>query len=95
MVVTADNGMPFPRSKGQEYEVSSHLPLAVMWKQGVQHPGRIVDDYVSFIDFAPTFLKVASLAWDASGMAPTPGKSLTDLFAAAKSGLVTPCGTTC
>ena len=25
VVVTADNGMPFPRVKGQEYELSNHL----------------------------------------------------------------------
>ena len=30
VVVTADNGMPFPRVKGQEYEHSNHLPLAIM-----------------------------------------------------------------
>jgi len=30
VVVTAENGMPFPRIKGQEYEFSNHLPLAVM-----------------------------------------------------------------
>ena len=53
IVVTADNGMPFPRIKGQEYESSNHLPLAVMWKNGIQKPGRVIDDYVSFIDYAP------------------------------------------
>ncbi|NBV85141.1 MAG: hypothetical protein EBS01_02485 [Verrucomicrobia bacterium] len=29
VLVTADNGMPFPRAKGQDYEVSNHIPLAV------------------------------------------------------------------
>lgn len=60
VVVTSDNGMPFPRAKGQEYEYSNHMPLAVMWKNGIKKPGRIVDDFVSFIDFAPTFLDLAS-----------------------------------
>jgi len=55
IVVTADNGMPFPRIKGQEYEYSNHLPLAIMWKHGIRNPGRKVDDCVCFIDFAPTF----------------------------------------
>ena len=63
VVVTADNGMPFPRIKGQEYELSNHLPLAVMWPKGITSPGRTIDDYVSFIDFAPTFVEAAGLTW--------------------------------
>jgi N-sulfoglucosamine sulfohydrolase len=90
VVVTADNGMPFPRIKGQEYEMSNHLPLAIMWKNGIQHPGRVIDDYVSFIDFAPTFIEVAGLAWTETGMEPSPGRSLTDLFNAGKSGRINP-----
>jgi len=31
VVVTSDNGMPFPRVKGQMYEDDFHLPLAVRW----------------------------------------------------------------
>ncbi|MGI9176074.1 MAG: sulfatase-like hydrolase/transferase, partial [Rhodothermales bacterium] len=31
VVVTSDNGMPFPRIKGQEYELSNHMPLAMRW----------------------------------------------------------------
>ena len=80
VVVTADNGMPFPRIKGQEYELSNHLPLAIMWTNGIDQPGRVVDDYVSFIDFAPTFIEVAGLKWEDTGMAPTPGRSLAGIF---------------
>jgi arylsulfatase A-like enzyme len=60
-VITADNGMPFPRCKGQVYEYSNHLPLAVMWKRGIRNPGRRVDEFVSFVDLAPTFLDLAGL----------------------------------
>ncbi|MFV0445594.1 MAG: sulfatase [Planctomycetaceae bacterium] len=81
VVVTADNGMPFPRIKGQEYELSNHLPLAMMWPHGIKQPGRTVEDYVSFIDFAPTFIEVAGLDWEQTGLSPTPGRSLTDIFA--------------
>ncbi|MBN1466760.1 sulfatase-like hydrolase/transferase, partial [candidate division KSB1 bacterium] len=77
---TADNGMPFPRAKGQAYEYSNHLPLAIMWKNGIRNPGRIVDTFVSFIDFAPTCLELAGIAPEASGMQPMAGKSLTTLF---------------
>lgn len=90
VVVTSDNGMPFPRDKGQAYHDSNHLPLAILWKPGIKEPGRIVDDYVSFIDLAPTFIDLAGLAWQETGMAPSPGRSLTDLFASPKSGRVSP-----
>src|SRR5690606_3009331 len=73
VVVTADNGMPFPRTKGQEYEYSNHLPLAVMWPAGISSPGREVNDFVSFIDFSPTFLELAEVEAAGSGMQPITG----------------------
>lgn len=81
VVVTSDNGMPFPRIKGQEYEHSNHMPLAMMWPAGIRQPGRKVTDYVSFIDFAPTFLELAGLDVAKAGMQPITGRSLTDIFA--------------
>ncbi len=80
VVVTSDNGMPFPRAKGQGYEISHHLPLAIRWPQGITSPGRVVDDFVSFIDLAPTFLEAAGIPWTQSGLAPTPGTGLFDCF---------------
>ena len=80
VVVTSDNGMPFPRSKGQIYELSTHMPLAIMWPDGIQNPGRVVDDFVNFTDFAPTFIELAGLKWEDTGMHPTVGKSLTDIL---------------
>ncbi len=90
VVVTADNGMPFPRIKGQEYELSNHLPLAIMWRKGITSPGRTVDDFVSFIDFAPTFLEVAKVDREKSGMQAVTGASLTDILQSTKSGIVNP-----
>ncbi len=83
VVVTADNGMPFPRTKGQAYEYSNHLPLAMMWKNGIATAGATVDALVSFIDFAPTFLEVAQILPDSAGMQPITGHSLTDILGAA------------
>ena len=60
ILVTADNGMPFPRSKGQLYDSGTRLPLAVRWGNRVKG-GRSVDDFVSFPDFAPTILAAAGL----------------------------------
>jgi len=80
VIVTADNGMPFPRAKGQVYDYSNHIPLAIMWKKGIKRPGRIVFDLVSFIDFAPTLLEVAGINPENCGMQPVEGKSLTKIF---------------
>jgi arylsulfatase A-like enzyme len=90
VIVTADHGMPFPRGKGGAYEASNHVPIAAMWKRGIQKPGRVVDDYVSFIDLAPTFIELAGLTWKQTGMAESPGRSLTDIFNSTKSGRVNP-----
>jgi len=90
VLMTSDNGMPFPRGKAQEYEYSNHMPLAAMWPKGIKSPGRTVDDMVSFIDFAPTFLEVAGIPFEKSGMQSSPGRSLTDIFYSRKSGQVNP-----
>ena len=80
VIVTADNGMPFPHVKGQVYEHSNHLPLAMMWKDGIRNPGRTCADFVNFIDFAPTFLELAGVNPETSGMLPIQGHSLTGIF---------------
>lgn len=90
IVVTADNGMPFPRAKGHNYEYSNHLPLAIMWESGINKPGRVIDDYVTFIDFAATFADVSGLDIDEQGMYPIEGESLDDIFKSKKSGQVVP-----
>ncbi|MCF6333463.1 MAG: sulfatase [Draconibacterium sp.] len=90
VVVTADNGMPFPRIKGQVYEYSNHLPLAIMWINGIKNPGRVVDDFVNFIDFAPTYLDVAGLSAEKIGMQTITGISLTQIFNSEKNGIVIP-----
>lgn len=84
VVVTADNGMPFPRAKSDEYEYSNHVPMAIMWKKGIKKAGRIIDDYISFVDLTPTFLEVSQISWHESGMHPTPGKSLRPIFSGRK-----------
>lgn len=89
VIVTADNGMPFPRIKGQVYEYSNHLPLAIMWPDGIKNPGRIVDDFISFIDFAPTILELAGISQELANMQPITGSSLKDIFVSKKSGQIT------
>jgi N-sulfoglucosamine sulfohydrolase len=88
VVVTSDNGMPFPRVKGNTYDFANHMPLAVMWPRGIKAPGRVVDDYVSFVDLAATLIEVAGVKWSATGMQPTSGRSLTDILFSDKSGRI-------
>jgi len=90
VVVTSDHGMPFPRGKGSEYEYSNHIPFAAMWARGIAGRGRVVDDYISFIDLAPTFIELAGLPWAKTGMAEPAGRSLTEIFRANRSGQVIP-----
>lgn len=61
VVVTSDNGMPFPRVKGQMYDYDFRLPLATMWKAGGGGGRVVLSDMISFTDFAPTFLEAAGL----------------------------------
>ena len=90
VIVTSDNGMPFPRVKGQEYNYSNNMPLAVMWPKGIRQPGRQVDDHVSFIDIAPTCLELAGVDATALGMPAMTGKSWSNLFASEVSGRIDP-----
>ncbi len=85
VVITSDNGMPFPRGKANLYEAGTHMPLAVMWKARVPG-GRVVEDFVSHTDFAPTFLEAAGLAVP-KGVA---GRSLLPILTSGKSGQVEP-----
>jgi arylsulfatase A-like enzyme len=50
------------------------------------HPGRVVDDFVSFTDFAPTFIELAGLNWGETGMHPAVGRSLTDILFSSEEG---------
>lgn len=44
IIVTSDNGMPFPRVKGQVYPYDHHLPLAIRWGKERHDIGRENDD---------------------------------------------------
>lgn len=60
IVMTGDNGIPFPRAKANLYGAGTRQSLMIYWPAGIKG-GRTVDDFVSFTDFAPTFLRVAGL----------------------------------
>jgi N-sulfoglucosamine sulfohydrolase len=85
VIITSDNGAPFPRVKGQMYDDDFRLPFVALWK-GKILPGRKVDDLISFTDIGPTFL-------EAGGCDIPPdmaGTSLFDIFNANGSGIINP-----
>ena len=60
IVVSGDNGMPFPRCKATLYDQGTRVPLAIQWRGRIQ-AARRVTDFVSLCDLAPTFLQAAGL----------------------------------
>ncbi|KKN03687.1 hypothetical protein LCGC14_1105220, partial [marine sediment metagenome] len=90
LVVTSDHGMPFPRVKGNQYETANHIPMAMLWKGKMRNAAREIDDYVSFIDLAPTIMDIAGIDWQTSGMHPAAGNSLLYIISSEKSGQVEP-----
>jgi uncharacterized sulfatase len=60
IIVTSDNGMPFPRCKSNLYDLGTRVPLAIFMASN-RKEGRIVEDLVSLTDLAPTILEAAGL----------------------------------
>jgi len=61
VVLTSDNGMPFPRAKATLYDYGTRMPLAIRWPGGIRAAGRRYDGFVNLSDMAPTFLQAAGL----------------------------------
>ena len=59
IVVSGDNGMPFPGAKATLRDLGTHVPLAIRW--GNKQGGRVEDALVSLCDLAPTILRAAGL----------------------------------
>jgi N-sulfoglucosamine sulfohydrolase len=60
IIVTSDNGMPFPRAKASVYDGGARVPLAIRWP-GTVRAGSVVEEFVSLTDAAPTVLEAAGL----------------------------------
>ena len=60
VIISADNGWPFPRGKANVYDAGSHQPFAVRWPAKVKG-GATSDAFVNLTDLAPTFLEAAGL----------------------------------
>ncbi len=60
VVMTSDNGMPFPRAKANLYDYGTRMPLVIRWPEKI-NSGTVVHDFVNFIDLAPSFLEAAGI----------------------------------
>lgn len=86
IVVSGDHGIPgFPRAKCNLYDFGLAVPLAIRWPNKVK-PNRVVDDFVSLIDLAPTFLEAAG----EKPLKEMDGRSLMNVLTSDKSGTVDP-----
>jgi len=61
IVMTSDNGMPFPRAKANLYDYGTRMPLVIRWPEKIK-PGTVVNEFVNFVDFAPSFVEAAGLS---------------------------------
>ncbi|MEC3908235.1 sulfatase [Tamlana sp. 2201CG12-4] len=73
VIVTADNGMPFPRAKASAYDYGIHVPLAIRYPDKIKK-GTVKHTPVGFVDFAPTILEATSTI--PKKMLPITGKSI-------------------
>jgi uncharacterized sulfatase len=86
VIVTSDNGMPFPRAKANLYEFGFHEPLAIRW--GAQAPGgRVVDDLIGFVDLTATILDASGVRNPSKDYPPS-GRSFLDILRSRQQGVV-------
>jgi len=60
VIMTGDNGMPFPRAKGTCYDPGLQVPLIAWWKGRIE-AGRVVDDLIAHVDLPVTWLDAAGI----------------------------------
>lgn len=79
VIMTSDNGMPFPRAKANLYDSGCHMPLAIRLP-AKRNAGTRVDAFASHTDLAPTILETVGLKPEQ----PMSGHSLLPSIAAAE-----------
>lgn len=79
VVISGDNGWPFPRGKANLYDAGTHQPLAIRWPAKFKG-GKTLDAFVNLADLAPTFLEAAGL----KALPNMTGQSLLPLLAGKK-----------
>ena len=83
IIMTGDHGMPFPRAKGNLYDIGTRVPLVIR-RPDLIASGRHSDDFVSLTDLAPTILELAGV----SVPKVMTGKRLTPILSSGESGRI-------
>ncbi|TWU42694.1 sulfatase family protein [Novipirellula artificiosorum] len=87
LVISGDHGFPgVSRGKCNLYDLGTRVPLAIRWPDGIEVENRVINDFVSLPDLAPTFLDAAGVAIPGSMTA----RSLIPLLKSKQSGTVDP-----
>jgi arylsulfatase A-like enzyme len=60
VIVCSDNGWQMPRGLANLYDFGTRIPLTITMPERIAE-NRVVDDFVSLNDLAPTFLELAGL----------------------------------
>jgi len=81
LVMTGDNGYPFPRAKANIYDEGSHIPLAIMWPGHIKKPFAC-DGFVNLLELAATFYEAAGVKPDKA----VRGRSLVPLLEGKENG---------
>jgi arylsulfatase A-like enzyme len=83
VIVCSDNGWQMPRGLANLYDFGTRIPLVIAMPERYQG-GRVIDDFVSLNDLAPTFLELAGV--------PVPeemnAKSFVNILESEKEGMV-------
>ncbi|MEM6981051.1 MAG: sulfatase [Planctomycetota bacterium] len=58
VIITSDNGMPFPRAKANLYDAGIHVPLAISWPERIKQSGTC-KSVVSLLDVTATILEAS------------------------------------
>ena len=77
-MASGDHGIPgIPRSKCNLYDIGCEVSLAARWPGKIQ-PGRVVDDFVNIMDWAPTLCEASGVCLGESnpGQSPLPSLAL-------------------
>lgn len=85
VIIASDNGWQMPRGLANLYDAGTRLPLIISLP-GRFPGGRVVEDFVSLADFAPTILELAGLTVPEDVTA----KSLVPILTSERSGVVDP-----
>lgn len=85
VIITSDNGMPFPRAKANCYEYGLHMPLAIDWGSNISG-GRKIDDLIGFVDITATIYEATGV--EGPSEFPVAGRSFLKDLRSKQGGLV-------